>query len=928
MPFVRAIRLSIRAKVLLLALGLALPPLITVSLLGLSSLNRARDDAMQISTAALQSQAETNLGKRATDKALLYNAALDDVSDKVEEVAAYATTLIAAGPAPRSTNAERVWISPGGPTSEGERTHADAVARARQLIPLLRTAVQRRPLVSLAFIGLEDGGVSAFDKDIIDKLLQLESFDVRERPWYIAARDAGRTVWVDTYVDANTGKLVTTCATPLYGPGGKFVGVVGFDLLLDTIQQDLLQLDMGAAGYAFLINDSGKKLVAPELKVGELAWNQLFTGENLLETRDPKLHVVVERMTQGQQGVERLYFQGENVYLAFAPIVNAGWSVGMVIPEKEINRPAEELRTSIGARQEQLRAQAIGLFGLSLMAVLALGTLLALVLTRPLLRLKAGAQQLAAGDLEHRLAQVSNDEIGDLVHSFNQMADALQEKVAELEMNLRQLATLNEVSNNFKAILSLPQLLDSIPRVVCERFGFERAVLYLLEGDTLRAISASFGDGAADQAAEFIAIANTQPITLQSETVEADIIRSGQAVIVNNPWTHQRVVQTKQAVSRSDSYVQAPIFGHQEKVIGLLSADYHYSRRNLTARDAAQLLTYASMVGLTIENTRFYSELEREVAQRTDELRAALERAQEADRLKGQFLASISHELRTPLNAIIGFSTVMLDELDGPITALQREDLKTINQNGRFLLHLINELLDLARIEAGKLELNLESVDLKALIGDIVETVQGLVRNKDVMLRVSLPAKLPPIRGDADKIRQILLNLLSNAVKFTERGSITITAQGALFADDPADATHTLIPDAVEANEVPTNGHSGPYLIREGRRFRPFIALSVRDTGIGITQKNQELIFEEFRQVHAGRTGKRGSGLGLAITRKLIEAHGGKIWVESTPGQGSTFTFTLPISGTNPEPHEHTIGEPADNNGQQELQVAEEARAS
>ncbi|HET9224385.1 MAG TPA: cache domain-containing protein, partial [Roseiflexaceae bacterium] len=892
MPFVRAIRLSIRAKVLLLALGLALPPLITVSLLGLSSLNRAREDAEQISKAALQRQAETNLGKRATDKALLYNAALDDVSDKVEEVAAYATTLIAAGPAPRTNIGERVWLSPGGPTAEGERAHADAVARARQLIPLLRTAVQRRPLVSLAFIGLEDGGVSAFDKDIIDKLLQLESFDVRERPWYIAARDAGRTVWVDTYVDANTGKLVTTCATPLYGPDGKFVGVVGFDLLLDTIQQDLLQLDMGAAGYAFLINDSGKKLVAPELKVGELAWNQPFTGENLLETRDPKLHAVVQRMTQGQQGVERLYYQGGNVYLAFAPIKNAGWSVAMVIPETEINRPAEELGASLGAGQEQLRAQAIVLFGLSLVAVLALGTLLALVLTRPLLRLKAGAQRLAAGDLEHRLAQVSNDEIGDLVHSFNQMADALQEKVAELETNLRQLATLNEVSNNFKAILSLSQLLDSIPRVVCERFGFERAVLYLLEGDTLRAISASFGAGAADQAAEFIAIANSQPITMESETVEADILRSGQAVIVNNPWTHERVVQTKQAISRSESYVQAPIFGHQEKVIGLLSADYHYSRRNLTARDAAQLLTYASMVGLTIENTRFYSELEREVAQRTDELRAALERAQEADRLKGQFLASISHELRTPLNAIIGFSTVMLDELDGPITALQREDLKTINQNGRFLLHLINELLDLARIEAGKLELNLESVDLRALVGDIVDTVQGLVRNKDVMLRVSLPPKLPPIRGDADKIRQILLNLLSNAVKFTERGSITITAQGALFADDPADVAHTLIPDAIDAAEAPANGHNGPYIIREGRRFRPFIALSVRDTGIGITQKNQELIFEEFRQVHAGRTGKRGSGLGLAITRKLIEAHGGKIWVESTPGQGSTFTFT------------------------------------
>ncbi len=525
----------------------------------------------------------------------------------------------------------------------------------------------------------------------------------------------------------------------------------------------------------------------------------------------------------------------------------------------------------------------VGLIAISLLTVLTLGTLLALLMTRPLRQLQAGAQRLAAGDLDHRLVQVRNDEVGDLVHSFNQMADALQAQVGELEANLRQLATLNEVSNHFKAILSLPQLLDAIPAAVCEQFGFDRAVLYLLEGKELRAVSVMFGPSAEaqGQAAEFIAVANTQPITIDSETVEADILRSGQAVIVDNPWRHERVLQSKQAISASEAYVQVPIFGREEKVIGLLSADYHYSQRPLNARDAAQLLTYASMVGLTIENTRLYNDLERSVARRTDELRAALERAQEADRLKGQFLAAISHELRTPLNAIIGFSTVMLDELDGPITGMQREDLKTINQNGRFLLHLINELLDLARIEAGKLELNLAAVDLRSLIGDIVETIQGLLYDKDVLLRVALPDRLPPVRGDADKIRQILLNLLSNAVKFTERGTITVAAQGVVLADDQGE------PHA--ASPIEANGYGEPYILRDGRRFTPYIAISVRDTGIGIAPKDIPLIFEEFRQVHANRNGKRGSGLGLAITHKLVDAHGGRIWVESILGQGSTF---------------------------------------
>ncbi len=858
-----------------MALGLALPPLLILSILGLNSLSQARNLAVQAGSTALSRQAEDNLRKRAADKAALYDSALSTVEQQVEGVATYARVLIDAGPPPPSTNQARVWIVPGGPTNANLAAHAPEVARARQFVPLLQSIVAKNSLVSLGYIGLERGGALATDKDIVDMLDK--DFDPRARTWYIAARDAGKTVWVDTYVDAATKQLTTTCATPLYDDYGAFIGVAGFDLLLGTIQDDLLTLDEGPAGYAFLINEKGNILVKPRMSAAGVRWSQPFESENLTTSDDARVRDVAERMVAREAGVSRLFFEGGDAYLAYAPIPSAGWSVGIVVPESAIVGPAQEAGAIIGARQDELRTQVAALLIVALLAITGLALYLSGRVARPLSQLQRGAQQIAAGDLTLRLPNQVEDEIGDVMRSFNVMADVLREKIAELEDNLRRLAILNEASNHFRTILSLPQLLDTIPQDVCANLGFERAVLYLLEGNSLRAVSASFGANATDQVAQFLAAANAVPIMVDSQTVEADIVRTRQAVIVDNPWEHPRVLQNKQAIARSESYVQVPIFGREEKIVGLISADYFYSRRQVTGRDAAQLLTFASMAGLSIENTRLYEELERQVANRTTELRAALARAQEADKLKGQFLAAISHELRTPLNAIIGFSTVMLDELDGPISGLQREDLKTINRNGRFLLHLINELLDLARIEAGHLELDRQPIDLNQLIDEVVETVQGLLHNRTISLQFTIPSRLPKANADAAKIRQVLLNLLSNAVKFTKAGTITISAQCVVMAGDHA--------------EPPLDT---PAVVHAGRRVVPFIAISVRDTGIGIAPEHLPLVFEEFRQVHDSRNDQRGSGLGLSICRRLVEAHGGNIWVESTLGQGSIFTFTIP----------------------------------
>ncbi|KAB8145021.1 HAMP domain-containing protein [Chloroflexia bacterium SDU3-3] len=846
---------------------LAWLPLLGVSWFGLQSLATARATAEESTIDALRRQTENSLAERAADKAKLYNSTLDHIQQQVESVAGYANTLIAAGP-PTEGGGERVWVVPGGATPRNLANYPETVARARQITPLIRTMVARNQLISLGYVAFETGGVIAFNQDIIDKLPY--SFDPRDRPWYKAAKTQKGTVWADTYVDANTLQLVTTCATPLYDTEGRVIGVVGFDILLQTIQQDLLQTDIGAQGGAFLLNSDGQVLVAPQMRTDNLQWNEQFRTENLLDSDDPRLRSVVNRMVNGETGIKRLMVDQDDIYLAYAPVNYSGWSVGIIYPESAISGPAKAVGSNIATQQDDLRNQVAIILLLSLIALPVVGATLTLWLTRPLRRLQLGAQRVAAGNFSHQIAVESNDEIGDLVRSFNSMSVALGQQVDELEDNLHRLATLNEVSNRFKTIVSLPELLDMIPRSVCDDLGFDRAALYLAEGSYLRCIAASFGKGNEQQAIDFIEAANNDPVSLEGSTIEADIMRSGQAVIIDNPWEHPKIPQAKQEVAQSESYVQVPIFGHDEVIIGLLSADYQFSQREITPRDAAQLLTYASVVGLTIENTKLYNHLEQQVTQRTTELRAAMERAQEADKLKTQFLAAISHELRTPLNAIIGFSTVMLDELDGPITSMQREDLRTINQNGRVLLHLINELLDLARIEANRVEISPESFALSEVVGEVTDTVQGLIVGKPIKIHASLPSQSLRVYADRAKTRQVLLNLLSNAVKFTSEGTVAITAR-----------PMTMM---AEGTQQP----------------RTFIAIGVRDTGIGIAPEHFGEIFEEFRQVHAGRTGARGSGLGLAITRKFVELMGGQIWVESELGQGSTFTFTLPVPELGP----------------------------
>ena len=256
--------------------------------------------------------------------------------------------------------------------------------------------------------------------------------------------------------------------------------------------------------------------------------------------------------------------------------------------------------------------------------------------------------------------------------------------------------------------------------------------------------------------------------------------------------------------------------------------------------------TFADQAVIAIENVRLF-----------DEVQDKSRQLAEASQHKSQFLANMSHELRTPLNAIVGYTDLILDNIYGDIPDKMRGVLQRLESNGRHLLGLINDVLDLSKIEAGQLTLSLADYSIKDVVHGVYGAVEPLAAEKRIALKVEMPADLPQGRGDERRLTQVLLNLVANAIKFTDSGEVAIKASSA-------------------------NG---------------LFNVSVCDTGPGISTGDQVKLFKEFQQVDNSITKKKGgTGLGLAISRRIIELHGGRIWVESSPGQGSTFSFRLPVS--------------------------------
>jgi two-component system, NtrC family, sensor kinase len=416
----------------------------------------------------------------------------------------------------------------------------------------------------------------------------------------------------------------------------------------------------------------------------------------------------------------------------------------------------------------------------------------------------------------------------------------LEARTQDLTRSVGELRALGEVGEAISSTLDLQTVLRTIVARATQLSGTDAGVIYEYDDareafvprateqledeivETMLTTPVRKGEGATGQLAEAqeaIQVPDILAAPAESRVLGA-LVRAGYRALLAVPLVRDNHLLGGLTVIRKATGAFAP------EVIDLLR-------------------TFATQSALAIQNARLFHE----IADKSRQLEAA-------SRHKSEFLANMSHELRTPLNAVIGFSEVLLQRIFGELNAKQDEYLQDIYASGQHLLSLINDILDLSKIEAGRMELELTDFDFPTALDNALILIRERAGRKGIVLHLSVDERLGQMRADERKIRQVVLNLLSNAIKFTpEGGRIGVAA-------------------------VPRD---------------EFVEVSVSDTGVGIASEDQEAVFEEFRQVGTAAKKVEGTGLGLALSRKFIELHGGRIWVQSQEGIGSTFTFTIPV---------------------------------
>jgi signal transduction histidine kinase/HAMP domain-containing protein len=532
----------------------------------------------------------------------------------------------------------------------------------------------------------------------------------------------------------------------------------------------------------------------------------------------------------------------------------SGWRAGLL----EISRPIVFDREAIGsiAIQSDLqefyaRLERYGTLGALVMLVssgigFVLSSKLQRAISEPILHLAGTARDISQKkDYSIRAVRESRDEVGLLIDGFNEMLEQIQRRdkaLTQLSDNLQQLYRL---STAMQEPLSLREHLARVLEAARKVVAVDRFYTWVVSDDGSK-LAAMTGAASTDQ--EWAGVLGIE-MPLSEAGAMRRAYRDGISLVFNeeNPLPSDLRLRPPYAdivALRAKSFLVLPMIA-RGRTVGLLTADNKLSRRPILPETVDLLQIFASHAAVAIENARLFQEIE----EKGREL-------QVLSKHKSQFLANMSHELRTPLNAILGYTELIQDGIYGAIPAAIHDVIGRVDKSGRHLLGLINDVLDLSKIEAGHLALSRTDASLTDVIHVAVSAMESLAAEKKLALTVTLGGDLPIGNFDERRITQVLLNLIGNAIKFTETGGVAVTA-------------------------TTSNG---------------VFHIAVSDTGPGISAADQRKIFEEFQQADTSSTRKRGgTGLGLTIAKRIIEMHGGSLRVESVLGKGSTFRFALPV---------------------------------
>lgn len=532
------------------------------------------------------------------------------------------------------------------------------------------------------------------------------------------------------------------------------------------------------------------------------------------------------------------------------------------------------------------------------------------VVIRPVSELKDAAQQISYGNLDTEILYREKDEIGELAQAFDTMRGSLISSIQRIKEETAERALSEEIlsryTKEFMLLLNASNEINSmivkgdIYKAICDAaikgFGLKMAWIALKEEGALGITVAAHSGFEEGYLSSIKTVWDAAPKRLHPTTAA---IKSRTTIAVNsidiNPMYELwwRVEALKQGYH---SFAALPLISPEGTVFGALNL-YSGELMYFTEKRIRLFEMFAGHAAVAIENAGLINDLEEKVKERTKELEIAKLYAEAANKAKSDFLANMSHELRTPLNSVIGFSEVLSDRFFGELNEKQAGYVKNIYESGKHLLNLINDILDLAKVESGMIMLEPGTFPLK----NVLFTAMTMLKEKSIKHNIDMNLEIEPdadmeIEADERKLKQILFNLLSNAVKFTnDGGSVHVHARKVQSSELGVQREKEVQSSAFGV------GSSEKERIYSGLRTHyselnmDFIEISVSDTGIGIKKEDMPMLFKEFSQIESAYTkSHEGTGLGLILTKRMIELHGGRIWAESEFGKGSAFIFAIP----------------------------------